>query len=306
MPVKVIVDTDIGENIDDLLAIAFALTSPEFEILAITTVSGDTQARSRIARRLTAAFGKPDLPVAAGYVDSIPHGDRRVASEASPPQGSLAPKEAGLPEPSPLRADQLIARLAAERPGEISLLTIGALTNLGHAVVRFPETALNLRGVITCGGRFAAPPVAIGSNLREDPIAAAIVACSGVDWTLLSEGLMSDAPLREDDIGRIRAAGLPTTDLIAEAIDLWRRNKPEAAPRPDLDDLVVFFYLLDSDYIPVRAGRAIIAISPDRVPELWVEHDPAGPHALARPLIPERAEELRELFLSRILTPPTA
>lgn len=301
---RIIIDTDIGESIDDLLAVAFALSSPDFEVVAITTVSGDTQARSRIARRLTSAFGKPDIPVAAGYGESMPRGGCGSHREASVTQGRLAADEAGLPEPSPLPADELIAGLAAEQPGEIHVLTIGAMTNLGHAFVRFPETALNLRGVISCGGHFARPPVSIGWNLRDDPIAAAVTACADVDWTLLSEGLMSEAPLREEDIQRIREAGLPTTDLIAEAIELWQKNEPEAAPTPWLDDLTVFFHLLDPDSIRVRGGRAIIVIAPDRIAELWVEHDPGGPHALARPIDQPRAEELRDLFMSRILAPP--
>ncbi|MCJ7752495.1 MAG: nucleoside hydrolase [Armatimonadetes bacterium] len=301
---RIIIDTDIGESIDDLLAVAFALNSPELEVVAITTVSGDTQARSRIARRLTSTFGKPDIPVAAGHGESIPRGGRGIHREASVTQGRLAADEAGLPEPSPLPADELIAGLAAEQPGEIYVLTIGAMTNVGHALVRFPETALNLRGVVSSGGHFATTPVSIGWNLRDDPIAAAVTACADVDWTLLSEGLMSEAPLREEDIQRIREAGLPTTDLIAEAIELWQKNAPDGATDPCLDDLTVFFHLLDPGSIPMRGGRAIIAVAPDRIAELWVEHDPAGPHTLARPIDQPRAEELRDLFMSRILAPP--
>ncbi len=304
MPIKIIIDTDIGENIDDLLAVTFALNSPEFEIMAITTVDGDTQARSRIARRTTATFGRPDLPVAAGYAYPMPHGDQRVVSEVGVTQAALAPNENGLPPGSPLRADELIAQLAADHPGEIWLLTIGAMTNAGHALVRYPETARNLRGVVSCGGRFATPPVAIGWNLRYDPIAAAITACSGVDWTLLSEGMMDDAALLEEEVERIRTAGLPTTNLLARAMELWRKNKRDATPTPHLDDLSVLFYLMNEEWTPVRRGRAIIAISPDRVAELWVEHDPAGPHTLGRGLDPLQAERLRALFMERILATP--
>ena len=300
----IIIDTEIGGSIDGLLAVAFALSSPEFEVVAITTVSGDTQARSRIARRLTAAFGKPHIPVAAGYGESMPRGGRGARREVPVTQGRLAADEAGLPEPSPLPADELIAGLAAQHPGEIQVLTIGAMTNVGHAFVRFPETALHLRGVISCGGRFARTPVSIGRNLRDDPIAAAVTACADVDWTLLSEGLMSEAPLREDDIHRLRQAGLPTTDLIAEAIELWQKNEPEGATAPSLDDVSAFFHLLNPDSIPLRSGRAIMAIAPDRIAELWIEHDPGGPHTLARPIDQPRAEELRDLFMSRILAPP--
>ena len=303
MPIKVIIDTDIGENIDDLLAVAFALNSPEFDLLAITTVDGDTRARSRIARLVTMTFGQPHLPVCAGYVSTMPRGDRPVAPEASVTQGALARDEIGLAPACSLAADDLIAKLAAEHPGEVHLLTLGTMTNLGHALIRYPETARNLRAVVTCGGHFARPPVAIGWNLSYDPIAAAITACSGVDWTLLSEGSMSDAALRDEDVQRIRDAGLPTTGLLARAIDLWKRNKLDAPPTPHLDDVIGLAYLLGEDWVPTRRGRAIIAIAPDRAAELWIEHDPAGPHALGRALERERAEQLRELVMSRLLAP---
>ena len=48
-PIKAIIDTDIGEDIDDILVTAFALNSPEFEVLAVTTVDGNVAARSRVA-----------------------------------------------------------------------------------------------------------------------------------------------------------------------------------------------------------------------------------------------------------------
>jgi len=303
LPVKVIIDTDIGENIDDLLAVAFALNSPEFEVLAITTVDGDTSARARIARLATMTFGQPHIPVSAGYVSTMPRGDRPIAPNASVTQGALALDDAGLPPPCRLAADELIAKLAAEHPGEVRLLTLGAMTNLGHALIRHPETALNLRGVVTCGGRFAVPPVAIGWNLSYDPIAAAITGSCGVDWTLFSEGSMPGAALRDEDVQQIRDAGLATTNLIARAIELWKRNKRDAPATPHLDDVIGFAYLLREDWVPVRRGRAIIAIAPDRAAELWIEHDPAGPHTLGRALEKERAEQLRELVMSRLLAP---
>jgi inosine-uridine nucleoside N-ribohydrolase len=298
---KVILDTDIGENIDDLLALALALISPEVELLAVTTVAGDTNARSRIARRLTAAFGSPQIPVAAGYVEAMPHGPAPVAAEAAVTQGALARDERGLPPLSPLPADQLIAELAAKHAGEVTVVTIGAMTNVGQTLVRYPETSLHLKGIVSCAGHFAHTPVSIGWNLRYDPIAAAVVACSGVEWHVVSEGLMAAAPLSEGDVNHLAAAGRATTDLIAQAIDLWKQNKPDATPTPPLDDVAALAYLVLPDFIPMRRGRLIVAVSPDRIAELWVEHDPAGPHYLSRGLRPEQAAELRSSFLDRVL-----
>ncbi|MBN1458387.1 MAG: nucleoside hydrolase [Armatimonadetes bacterium] len=298
---KVILDTDIGENIDDLLALALALSSPEIELLAVTTVTGDTKARSRIVRRVTAAFGAPEIPVAAGYVQAMPHGTASVAAETAVTQGALAPDERGLPPPSPLSADQLIAELVAADPGEVTVVTIGAMTNLGQALVRFPETGLYLKGVVSCAGQFAHTPVSIGWNLRYDPIAATVVASSGVEWNVLSEGLMSAASLSADDIDNLRDVGRATTDVISQAIDLWQKNKPDATPTPRLDDVAAIAFLILPDFVPMRRGRLIVAVSPDRIAELWVEHDPSGPHYLSRGLGPEQAEELRAVFLERVL-----
>ena len=66
MPRRIVLDTDIGTDVDDALALALALASPELELVAITTVSGDTSLRARIAARLLALAGRADVPVHAG------------------------------------------------------------------------------------------------------------------------------------------------------------------------------------------------------------------------------------------------
>ena len=305
MAIKVIIDTDIGEDIDDILVTAFALNSPEFEVLAITTVDGDTQARSRIARRVTAEFGRPETPVAAGYVWSMPRADREIAPGTAVTQGELAPDESGLPPASEFGADELIARTAAEHPREVTLVTIGSMTNAGQALVRYPETARNLRAVVTNGGNFAGRPTAIGWNLRYDPLAAAMVARSGAQWVLLPENAMRHAVLREEEVERLRAAGLPTAALLARAIDLWSKNKPDATSRPHLSDLNVFAYLLGNDYVPVRPGRVSLTIPPpDGLATLQIEEHPDGPHLLGGEAAPEQGSALRALFMQRVLAPP--
>jgi purine nucleosidase len=65
-PEKVIIDTDIGDDIDDAFALALALHSPELQILGVTTTFGDTELRAKLARRLLDAAGRQDIPVFAG------------------------------------------------------------------------------------------------------------------------------------------------------------------------------------------------------------------------------------------------
>jgi len=305
MPIKIILDTDIGEDIDDILVTAFALNSPEFEVLGITTVDGDTQARSRIARKVTAPFGQPHIPVAAGYPRAMPNGDRTMRPGVGVRQGELAPDEVGLPPPSELWADELIAKVTAEHPGEVYVLTIGAMTNVGQALVRFPEAAQNVKAIVTNGGTFdfAGRPPAIGWNLRYDPLAAAVVACSEAQWVLLPENATRFAAWKEPELERLRAADLPTTRLLAAAIDLWSTNKPDATKWPHVSDLNVLAHLMGG-WLEVQRGRASIKVSPGRLAELEIEHDPEGPHLLGGEVPEEKGAELRQLFMARILAPP--
>jgi len=70
---KIILDTDIGTDVDDALCLGLALAEPAVELIGITTVSGDTDCRARIARKLARLAGQPQIPVFAGAQDpSLP------------------------------------------------------------------------------------------------------------------------------------------------------------------------------------------------------------------------------------------
>src|SRR5690348_8654292 len=62
---KIIIDTDIGDDIDDAFAVALALRSPELKILGITTTFGDTEKRAKLLERLLGEVGRSDIPVDA-------------------------------------------------------------------------------------------------------------------------------------------------------------------------------------------------------------------------------------------------
>jgi inosine-uridine nucleoside N-ribohydrolase len=306
-PIPIILDTDIGEDIDDLLVLAFALNSPEFDVLAVTTVDGDTQARSRIARRVTAAYGQAGIPVSAGYPRPMPRADEPYEPGTAVTQGVVAPSEDGLPPACPLGADELIAKLAGERPGEVTLLTIGSTTNVGQCLVRYPEVAGQLSAIVTNGGNFGPGRVTgIGWNLRYDGVAAATIARSDAKWVLMSEGLMGAGRLTADDVEAIRTRGLDTTEIIWLAIREWRKNKRECGPdsTPHVSDLDVFAYLLGG-ILETRPGRAYVGVGPTgTLPELRVEEHPDGPHTLGWAADADAVRALHDLFMQRLLAEP--
>jgi purine nucleosidase len=140
LPEKVILDTDIGDDIDD--AFALALRSPELQILGITTTFGDTETRAKPLDRFLAEVGRPEIPVAAGT--------------PSPPKTTLTQRryaEAGhFAKPSHPEAVAFLLEQIRRNPGQITLIAIGPLMNIGAAIHKDPATFRKLKRVILMGG----------------------------------------------------------------------------------------------------------------------------------------------------------
>jgi len=304
-PIKVIIDTDIGEDIDDILVLAFALNSPEFEVLAVTTVDGNVQARSRVARKVLALYGRPDIPVSTGYVRKMPLDDINYPGlSGGMHYGEVALEEEGLPPPSKLRADKLIAQLVNKHPNQLTLVTLGSMSNIGHFLVRYPDEAKKLKQIVTNGGEFTTNEQSIGWNLRYDPVATVMALRSEVPWVLLSEPTLLPSSLRQQDMDSLETEGLATTDLLIQAIHLWKTDKHDAAPWPHIQDLNTLVYLMGS-WIETGPGTVFLDIGPrSSLPGFRVENDPTGRTLLGSQIRAGKAAALRELVMQRLCAPP--
>jgi purine nucleosidase len=141
---KIIIDTDIGGDIDDAFAVGLALQSPEFEILGISSAWGDTHLRARLLSRFLKETGRPHIPIAVGIVKH-PAGKLDTLSQAAYAQGG--PADQNYPSAVDFLLDQI--RL---HPGEITLISIGPETNLGAAIDRDGATFRKLKRVVLMGG----------------------------------------------------------------------------------------------------------------------------------------------------------
>src|SRR5271168_1647993 len=139
---KVIIDTDIGDDIDDALAVGLALSSPELKILGITSAWGDTALRARLLDRLLCETGRTDIPVAMGIGK---HGPGQGAFS----QARWAEREPAKPHPNAV--DFLLDQIK-QHPGEITLIGIAPETNLGAALERDPATFKKLKRIVIMGG----------------------------------------------------------------------------------------------------------------------------------------------------------
>lgn len=170
---KVLFDTDIGSDIDDAVCLAYLLAQPECELLGITTVSGQSVQRAKMASALCKVAGV-DIPVFPGT--EIPFEIEQRQPEA--PQAAALDKwehEATYPTGE---AVKFLRSTIRANPGEVTLLAVGPFTNLGHLFKTDPEIGSLLGELVLMGGVFLSDdPVQKGVewNVRCDPHAAAVV-----------------------------------------------------------------------------------------------------------------------------------
>ena len=170
---KILLDSDIGSDIDDAVCLAYLLAQPRCELLGITTVTGDVEKRAMLADALCRAAGQ-DVPIFPGSPEPL------LVAQQQPevPQASaLARWEHETTFPQGLAVEFLRQTIRAH-PGEITLLTIGPLTNIALLFRADPEMPALLKGlVMMCGvftNRLAGIPRAEW-NAKLDPHATAVV-----------------------------------------------------------------------------------------------------------------------------------
>lgn len=196
--VRIILDTDPG--IDDALALLLALASPEIQLEAITTVSGNVgvEQTTRNALSLLTLTGRTEIPVAQGCRYPLV----RPLLDAAYVHGKNGLGEVVLPQPTiePVKqhAVDLIIEQVLQNPGQITLVALGPLTNLALALRREPRIARAVREVVIMGGALRVPGNTTPSaefNVLADPHAAQIVLQAGWPIRLVSLDTTMQTPL---------------------------------------------------------------------------------------------------------------
>ena len=218
--IPIILDTDIGTDVDDAFALALILQSPALDLLAVTTVAGDTQARARLAAKMLREAGRSNVPVAAG--------------EPGPPQPIDQTRWADGFVGPPLvkeKAVDLMRREINRRPGEITLVAIGELTNVAALLKSDPATGKKIKRIALMGGAvnhgYGQDPQPIAEwNIKSNPAAAQVVFASGVP--ILMAPLDVTAMLQLDATARHRIFTrlTPLTNALTLLYHLWNQEAP--------------------------------------------------------------------------------
>ena len=265
---RLILDTDIGTDVDDCLALALLLGSPEVRLEGITCVYGDVALRSRMCRKLLAlrGGGSEAIPVSRGIERTI-LGVGPIHWVGHEGVGLLDDAD-DLPPEQDDHAVDVIVRTVMANPGQIHLLAVGPLTNVAVAFLREPRLATAVGHLTIMGGFFrneGDPGPIVEHNYRCDPEAAHIVLSSGAPITLVPLNVTTRVNIDTAGAARIAAVGTPFHRAVADQVARYptfrqrgftHLHDPLAAAcilEPDLvtfKDLYVTIELAD----PARAG----------------------------------------------------
>ena len=166
---KILLDTDIGCDIDDAICLTWLLRHPSCELLGITTVSGEVRLRASLASAICIKE-KKTVPIYVGASNPL-----MIFKEAEfPQQSSLLeewPHDKAFPN---IHAVAFMRKVICENPGQVTIVAIGPLTNLALLFSVYPETAPLVKEIYIMGGTFFEKP-ALEWNIKYDPHAAHIV-----------------------------------------------------------------------------------------------------------------------------------
>jgi len=282
---KIIIDTDIGDDVDDAFALALAVKSPELEILGVTTTFAETEVRAQIADRFLREVGRTGIPVMAGKATppKNPMSQRRYAEE-----GRFTKSSHG-------DAVEFLLDQMRQHPGEITLIGIGPLMNVGAAIDRDAATFKKVKRVVIMGGAIRRGYGDLGYNehvpampewnILNDVPSAQKLFSSGVPLYVMP---LDSTQLKLDEVKRafLFTRGTALTDQLAILYHLW------AQETPTLFDPMAVTFVLKPELCPVTALHI-------RVDEKGVtREEPGTPNAQV--CLNSNAEDFFQFYLRRV------
>lgn len=234
----ILLDTDIGNDIDDAVALAYLLKHPQAELIGITTVTGDVQQRAALCEILCNEAGQPKIPIHCGRREVlwrgpgqpwVPHYDKV----------SHLPHSLNRPENT---AVHFLRETIRANPGEVVLLSVGPFGNIANLFSVDPEIPSLLKGFVSMAGRFF-PEAGHEWNCIVDPLATSLVSeaqIQGQLWVGLDVTLQCQ--LSRDEVQQRFTH--PLLKIVALMAESWFEHRPEITFHDPLAAALIFNHSL--------------------------------------------------------------
>lgn len=251
---RLILDTDIGSDVDDILALVALARMNAGRLVGITTVHGDTELRARIAQFVCDSLNLRDVMVAAGEGGTV--GGRPIGRGWKGHEGHGIPDIERVKVNSDVDGVTFLCDQVREHKGNVDIFAIGPLTNIASALDRDPEFARNLRHLYIMGGAFWIDRAE--HNIVCDPEAAAAVFQSDCPMTVCGLDVTRKVLLREDDVQRIGRSLGDLGAILERQIRLWWAYKESIGDFMD-----------DTGKVTANYPHDPLALLPATMPELF-------------------------------------
>ena len=229
---KVIIDTDPG--VDDAFALLLALRSPELKIEAITAVAGNRPLDLTLsnALRMVEVADRTDIPVAKGAASPLMRRLFWSQEDTIHGENGLGGAEFPVPRTQPVKdaASDLICKVVRDNPGEVTIIGIGPLSNVGLALRQDLELAKLIPRIVLMGGALLggnATPAA-EFNFWADPEAASIVFDSGIPITMVGLDVTEKVELTPNHVQQLEAGHgkvcAAAAQIARKLFELYRRQ----------------------------------------------------------------------------------
>lgn len=295
-PIPVVLDTDIGDDIDDALALALALQSPELDVRAVITVLQHRERRADLVWKILQLYARTDIPVGMGAEQPwlTPPRTGEVRQTAA-----LGPSDR-MPEKLRRNGLELLLETCRRSPEKITLLAYGPLTNVALALKAEPRLREKIERLVLMNGVYFRPGVEY--NTLRDPEAAAVVFGSGLPIVAVGLDVTLRCQLEPADMDRLAASELPSVKFLRELIGIWQSGRPDH--RPILHDPLAVAVTFRPELVRLQRGRVEVETRGTAGLTYGMtlfRPDPTGTVQTASDV---QARAFLDLFLQRILSPP--
>ncbi|MBV9130060.1 MAG: nucleoside hydrolase [Verrucomicrobia bacterium] len=211
----VVFDTDIGTDVDDILALVLLAKAPELKLLGVTTVYGDTGFRARIAKATTHTLGREDIAIVPGEQHTLSGRQIHWAGH----EGEGIPQVNSFEVKANQPASSYIGETAEALGGELEVIATGPLTNIARAITAAPSSCARIKHLYIMGGAFWRSGAE--HNIKCDADAARVVFSSNIAMTVISLDLTLRVWLGRKELTRIAALPNELGPLLENQLIRW-------------------------------------------------------------------------------------
>ena len=246
---QILIDTDLGDDVDDALAIIMALQSPELEIVGITTVFGDTQKRAEMVMDLFGKCQRKDVPVYVGHGEPLVE---KLTEVREPIQYSIVEQVHTVNRE--MSAVDFILQSVKEYP-DITIIAMGAMTNLAMAFYRDPEIMKAVK-IVAMGGIFnqSVPEW----NMQCDPEAARIVMNYAENLIMFGLEVTKHCTILEEKFQKIKERGSQQIAYFLKGVELFCQKTGFPVT---LHDVALIAYLLNPEVAVLKKSDYTIELA---------------------------------------------